>query len=326
MSKSEQLSENEMNKLLEIFFPNFHNEKNRLSQQDLHLIHYTNAETAQKILLTKTFWMRDSRCLNDYMELHHGLLMLRKALTGKRGQENFASSLNSVHSDAFEEIDFRFNEIIDGLNSGVYLGCFSEHSLTEDAFGRLSMWRAYGGPLASVGIVFSRTAFFNEENPLETTVSPVAYFADNEVEEEIVKIGKNISDSREFLKTIDRRILIGSILEMLKYAIICTKHKGFREEREWRLINSPYFGTSSFVNYDVECIKGIPQRVCKIPIVSNPEIGLSGATLSQLVKQIIIGPSQYPDTIANAFVEILRSEGIENPEERVVMSSIPLRL
>jgi hypothetical protein len=41
---------------------------------------------------------------------------------------------------------------------------------------------------------------------------------------------------------------------------------------------------------------------------------------------IIIGPAQYPDSIREAFIYELNSQGVENPVSKVRISGIPVRV
>ena len=47
--------------------------------------------------------------------------------------------------------------------------------------------------------------------------------------------------------------------------------------------------------------------------------------LEEALEEIIIGPSQYAEVIALAFVRMLEELGIPNAAERVSKSNIPLR-
>lgn len=55
---------------------------------------------------------------------------------------------------------------------------------------------------------------------------------------------------------------------MLMAAATCMKHRGFIEEREWRVIYSPLVPGmySEFIEQRTEFINGIPQLVQKLPI------------------------------------------------------------
>jgi hypothetical protein len=68
---------------------------------------------------------------------------------------------------------------------------------------------------------------------------PVAYHADERAERELKLVTTNIKDNQKFLRSIDREMLVQSIYFMLMTSVVCLKHEGFHEEREWRIIYSP---------------------------------------------------------------------------------------
>lgn len=94
------------------------------------------------ILRTKEVWMRESSCMNDFMEVEHGLNCVIAAYAAD--EKAFKRALDSVHPNIIEEIEKLFDAWIPHLRSDTYLTCVSEHDAREDTFGRLSMWRAYG--------------------------------------------------------------------------------------------------------------------------------------------------------------------------------------
>lgn len=118
---------------------------------------------------------------------------------------------------------------------------------------------------------------------------------------------------------------IGAVLQMLRFAILCTKHPGFREEREWRVIYAPTYEVSPIIEKSFAFVSDIPQEIHLIPLVDAPAGGLYKADLPNLLYKLIIGPSQQPATLFQTFFHLLRDAGIDNPGERIVISSIPLR-
>jgi hypothetical protein len=60
-------------------------------------------------------------------------------------------------------------------------------------------------------------------------------------------------------------------------------------------------------------IGGIPQPVYKIPLRNIPEEDFVGVEIPELLDRIIIGPTEYPDAIQEAFTDLLSTCGVENP-------------
>lgn len=115
------------------------------------------------------------------------------------------------------------------------------------------------------------------------------------------------------------------VTNALHFAILSLKHPGFREEREWRVIHSPSLMPSPRIRYDIETINGVPQRVYKLPLMNFPEEGLIGATLPELIEEIIIGPTATPWPIYEALASKLEAKGMQDAWRRVRISNIPLR-
>jgi hypothetical protein len=49
------------------------------------------------------------------------------------------------------------------------------------------------------------------------------------------------------------------------------------------------------------------------------------ADIASILERIVIGPTEYPLAVWEAFVELLRKAGVSNPEEKVIWSNVPLR-
>ena len=308
--------------LLSIFFPHIHGRQKYAKLNNMRLVHYTSAEAAVNVLRTQKFWMRDSSCMNDYMEITHGLDSLTNAW---KDAASFRDALNSIFPNIFEGIEELFNDWIPHFERDTYISCFSEHLNAEDNLGRLSMWRSYGKSTA-VAVVMNNQAFFNETEEFSGLyVSPVDYCDGDALSSRLEIIAKNISDNANYLKTLGRDHIIGTISQFLKFTMICTKHVGFKEEREWRVLYCPKLESTTNVTCDVEVIDGIPQKVYKIPLIDKSKKGLVGFEIPKLIERIIIGPSRDPETIQKAFVDLLGGIDIPNPESKVFISEIPLR-
>jgi hypothetical protein len=103
------------------------------------------------------------------------------------------------------------------------------------------------------------------------------------------------------------------------------KHEGFSEEREWRVIHAPNRMPSDNLESSIETIAGVPQRIYKIPLRSDPSAGLTGLDLDQLIDRIIIGPTQFPWVMFEAFSSALTDAGVKNSASRIAISQIPVR-
>jgi hypothetical protein len=188
------------------------------------------------------------------------------------------------------------------------------------------MWRAYGGAASGVAMVLNRDVFAIESTTLNVYSSPVAYLDENEFHQSILEIIKGISSSTEFIKQFQREKILELIFQTFIFGATCSKHPGFKEEREWRVLHFPKLHPSTTLSHSIETIKGAPQEIYKIPLNDKPEKGLVGLEIPRLLNKIIIGPSKYPAPTYNAFVSILKQSGIQDATNRVIVSNIPLRI
>jgi hypothetical protein len=275
------------------------------------------------MLRNREVWLRKSSCMNDYMEVEHGLQCLESAYWGDSGKR-FQATLNAIFEGICKDIESLFDSWQGHFRSDTYLMCVSEHDDQEDDFGRLSMWRAYSEG-TGVALVLNNTVFLNPSDALKAYTSPVAYMDNRTFAEELHAIADAIQEASDFVYSQGREATIRCVFDAFKFASLCTKHPGFREKQEWRVVYSPSIASSVHLIKDIRIIKGIPQPIYKIPLRDIPDEGFVGTEIPSLLNRLIIGPSQYPGAMREAFLDLLSEAGIPEPSTRVCVSSIPLR-
>ena len=202
--------------------------------------------------------------------------------------------------------------------------CVSEHLPEEDRHGRLSMWRAYGGQ-TGVALVLNGGVMFRESHALGAYSSPVAYLTPDAFAADFARIAEAIAAEADYIRTLDRETIKSHAFNMLRFAVLCTKHPGFHEEREWRVVASPAMYPSELLSSSVEVVRGIPQTVLKVNLRNHPDQGLTGLALPELLNRIIIGPCEFPLVVLKAFHQLLTAAGVSEPESKIFVSDIPLR-
>lgn len=285
--------------------------------------YYTTAETAIKVLKHREIWMRNTRVMNDYMEVDHGLECLQDAYHSDAGGA-LKAALEKHYPGISAEFEGLFNAWIPSIRSDTYVTCVSEHSPEEDRYGRLSMWRAYGGA-AGVALILNGGVMLRPSEALGAYSSPVAYHDRLAVRSEMATAAARISRNPQLMEKLGREGAKSAVFHMLRFAAVCTKHPAFSEEREWRVVAMPSFEQTASLKMDVECIGSIPQRVLKIPLADQIDKGLHGLEPSAFVERVLIGPSDHAATVGQALHDALISAGIENPEDRIVFTGIPIR-
>jgi hypothetical protein len=316
-------SEQSAELLRRIFFPYASRREDDLVRRNGRFVHYTSASVAMSILQRKEVWMRNATTMNDFSEMEYGHACLINAYDDKPGSD-FKAALDKCHPDLRPEAETLFKGWSQVLKNGTYLTCISEHQDSEDTIGRLSMWRAYGGD-SGVALVLNNKAFTSTSLALRTYSSPVAYFGIEEFKAHFQQVADSMNNHLAFLAQVDREHVKLCLFNMFRFAMLGTKHPGFREEREWRIIHTPRLEPTDRLLKDLQVVRGIPQTVYKIPLKNIPEEGLTGVEISEILDHVIIGPTQYPQTMYEAFVDILTGAGVPDAGRKIRVSDIPLR-
>jgi len=291
-------------------------------KQYMRFVHYTSADAALKIIKSKRLWMRNTTCMSDYLEVHHGYEILRNVLREKANA--LFEALDAVAQDAGREAITLFDGWWDNIQLNTFIASMSEHDDAENMHGRLSMWRAFGGISARVAIVLRVPRVSPGASALNLVFSPVAYFTVDETRSEMNKVIDNIRANRDFLRSFDRQIIVNNVFQMLLMGVVCLKHEGFQEEREWRAVYCPELQPSPLMEFSTEIVGGIPQRVYKVPLEPKVPV-LADLDFARIFDRLIIGPSPYPWVMYDAFAEALKETGVPEAKDRVVTSGIPIR-
>lgn len=317
----------DIDKFYRELFPYANAKMDAAQKAGTRFVHYTSAQSALSIIQNETVWMRSARAMNDFSEVDHGLSCLRAAWNHEVHGHKFKSLLNSIEGGLAKRFEVAYTERLPERFNETFLISISEHGnkeLEEDKYGRLSMWRAYGGD-TNVAFVFNNGPFLRESSATNAYTSPVLYCDEASFCEEFSKVVSNLDEHLKTAKSPDSVQLFSILLNVFHFATLSTKHKGFSEEREWRVIYSPTMSPSDKITFDLETIAGVPQRVYKFPLKNYPEQGHFGVTIPELLSEIIIGPTSQGFLIYDALVRALESVGVEEAAKKVKISNIPLR-
>lgn len=309
--------------LIHLFYPQMA-ERLTFFENGGRLSHYTSAESGFKILRSQEVWLRNSLLMNDFSEIEHGLACLNAAWSSPYG-EIFQTWLDNKFPGVKDQIVETFAGHSSGFKSATFIMSLSEHIDEEDHYGRLSMWRAYGGK-NSVCLVMNSRIFNSETDELKVYSSPVMYKSVADFVTWFENWSNTIMASEEELLKQDPKLIAGYIFSAFRNAALCTKHPGFCEEKEWRVFHSPLIeGTSEWIRKDHEIIGGVPQEIIKLVLRDDAEKQVLGLSPESLLNRVIIGPSEHPLPLYHAFYNILAERGFDEPAGRLFISQIPLR-
>jgi hypothetical protein len=258
----------------------------------------------------------------DYSEVQHGFHLMNSFFLDPENNKSFIAALDNCHPEVSKDAFLAFSHWWDRNRFETYITSISEHDDSEDEHGRLSMWRAFGGNAARVALVFRLPYATDGSMNLNLLFSPVAYLTEAETHEVIREVIQNLVENVDFLRSVDRQRVVNITFYMLLAGVVCLKHEGFREEREWRAIHIPMVRSSPLMKSSVETVAGIPQTVYHIPLDASCDQAVKDLDMGKILDRVIIGPTQYPLAMQRAFQIKLMESGCSAP---VVMSKIPLR-
>ncbi len=312
-----------------VFMPQARKQRDEFfnSDPDPRFVHYTSADSALKIITSKRIWMRSTVCMSDYREIEHGYDILSRYFHPEKSNfVNFCNALDaSVPGAAKEAFDLFNGWWHPGIRFHTYIASISEHRRSEDLHGRLSMWRAVGKTSTRVAIVFRAPRISGGADALKVMFSPVAYLTEAQVQTVLDEVIMNIQAEAALLRSLPRQTVVGLFFQTLRVGVACLKHDGYSEEREWRAIYSPKLAASKLMGVSTQVIGGVPQIFHELPLDVTVEPVLADLDLARMFDRLIIGASQFPLPIADAFTEALSKAGVSDAGNRVVVSGIPIR-
>jgi hypothetical protein len=265
--------------------------------------------------------------MNDYSEIKYGIELFNRALSSEAIGPRFERLLNSMNCDLHARLINSLRAIFESQNSQTYIACLSEHgnSPNDLLYGRLSMWRAYGGN-ENVALIFNGEVVTGSDGPSGAFVSPVLY----------ADLGKFISKFSILLDRLDHHLpsfqhidpesILRTLVWVFHFATISTKHPGFSEEREWRIIYSPeYFGESTHLIHEEVEIDGVRQSVYKMQLVYSNQPCSDRDVIRNALERILIGPTENPELIRANLLSSLHATGFDKSADMIKNSSIPFR-
>lgn len=307
-----------------IFIPGYIKSLEKIERKNKRFVYYTSAEVVSSILKERKIWLRNATTMNDFSEIGYGVGFVDEVLR-TAVETGFKDVINNIFPNTFEQIVNLIDRWKLDWKYETYIACISKHRRKEDFDGRLSMWRAYG----NTAMVIKNTPLVQVTDRLSVYGAPVRYLDWDEYWKTVETVMLAIKENRSFLESRDQDYLIDGINRLFLITAITTKHPGFREEREWRIYYRPsdakLHHKQSLLKSEQVVVKGVPQKVFKLPLEHVPEMDLFYADIPSLLDRIIIGPTEYPYVTANSYRDILEELGVKNIDDKIHISRIPLR-
>lgn len=305
------------------------NENSFLEKKPL-LAHYTSIENFENILKNNNIWFSNPLYMNDLEEIRFGVLEGHKLFISNENLERELSI--EIYEKLIENFNHYFNEFSNAHAIDVYAFCLTEHDPEKDDNGKLSMWRGYGGNGSGVAIVFDTKKMGDTpDNPL--IIASVEYKSNRERIDWInAKIDKFIEYIKEMNFTRENIYLAAHALfqRLLVFALF-TKHKGFEEEKEWRLVYVKHWVADYNLSSRLENMlsyhfgkRGIEPKFI-LPIEPMEGIISEGITLENMIESIIVGPTISNQLTQQSIKKMLKKLGKEALIDKLKFSDIPFR-
>lgn len=264
--------------------------------------------------------------MNDVDELRFGI---REGASRFRNSKEIKESLDSNQLNLlYGHFDYYLNQFANEHVLDVYAFCLSRHDEIKHRDGLLSMWRGYGSHGNGAAIVIDTSKL--ESMPSSSLViAPVKYGAEQERIDWIDNKLKDFAALLVKLNLADEYLYLAAsaIFERIKQFAIFTKHHGFSEEKEWRVV---YFKErdkasklSSMLSYSIGR-NGVEPKL-KLRLESVDGHIQDGISLVNIVHKIILGPGISKPLAKASFERMLEKINKDELKSKVVASTIPFR-
>jgi hypothetical protein len=296
----------------------------RLRDNPPLLAHYTSIHVAEQIIKNEEIWLSHPFYMNDHSELRFGML---------QGIQHFPSYVQAAVATPqrtrllLEAFNFYVGHMNENTLLNTYVLCLSEHA-ADDKDGILSMWRSYASQGHGVALIFNMR---NIPNPPQAPlrIAKVIYGSPDERKRFLRDGLEDWSKITRAADLDDNQLYLAALgaFQFIKAFALITKHKGFDEEAEWRIIYVPEYDPDnrlvSQFGYFISPRGVEPKLKFKIaPVLGGQPESLS---LANLVEFILLGPSISSPIAKSAFSRILSDTCLKDFGDRVFASTIPLR-
>jgi hypothetical protein len=299
---------------------------NHFPDQRPLLAHYTSLTVAESILKHNEIWLSNPLFMNDYEELAFGLQTGRRIIEESKELED-AFGDGDLHFEFISNFDGNYRKFENEEALEVFIACFSKHE-TQDNDGILSMWRGYGHDGKGVAFIFDTSEisvppvsplilapiqYATTENRIKYLNDRITYFA---------KLVSDINWERRYI------YLAANVLfeRLMKYSLF-TKHIGFSEENEWRIVYTPSQdkanALSPMIGYH-NGPRGIEPKM-RLKIEAIPGVTADDFGLDKTLHGILLGPSGASILAESSFKRMLKLLGKPDLVRNVRSSKIPFR-
>jgi Protein of unknown function (DUF2971) len=290
------------------------------------LAHYTSIDVLEKIMKTDEIWFSNPLFMNDLEEVRFGLqqgarlFLQSEAVTQACRTPSRANRIKNAFSHYYNQFDQEHA-------FDTYVFCLSEHD-PANTDGLLSMWRGYGGQGNGAALVFNTNFVTRTENTPLILTRVYYQSADKRIE----WLNNKLTKWCEILTSAsipDDKLHVAAYLffYVIKFFALKSKHNGFLEEREWRIIYMPErdpqgVWKDKFKQHYLIGTRGVePKLIYKIAPLDASQTW----TFATILDKIILGPTLSSWLARRSIERMLETVGKTEFCQKVSASGIPLR-
>lgn len=292
------------------------------------LAHYCSVSTLESMLKGRQLWLSNPLYMNDLEEVRFGIN------TGMRLALGNASLREALASDEREKLFFGalenlFNYFANEHVFDLYVACFSAHDPDEDD-GRLSMWRAYGASGNGAALVFDVNSVSKPGVDYSGLLLGRVHYGTAAEREGWLEV--KVLEAADLVRELDVPIgqlplIAAALFERIKLMAVFSKHIGFAEEREWRLVylseHDAQKRYEQHLGYHLGP-RGVEPKL-KLPIHGAVPWLDNELNVESLVHRIILGPSVSNPLAKRSIGRMLDVVGFPDLKDKLRACSIPLR-
>jgi hypothetical protein len=296
----------------------------------IYMAHYTSLYALEKIIERNEIWFSNPLFMNDQEEMRFGISEVRRILELASAGSPLSDLAGGI--DNFNRILQLYNEFIKRFDENVafdtYVFCLSEYNPQDQPDGRLSMWRGYGANGNGVALVFN-TGFVTPVEGSPLLIGKVRY-ADAKQRADLIE-----NSFRECLELLSKHPISGqtmwvtawNMFRMALYHALLSKHPGFKEEEEWRIIYLKDLDKNELMKdrfgYFIRGTTVEPKL--KFPIQPLQLEPRQEWTFDGILERIVLGPTHATPLAVASAKRMMESLGRREFVKKIWVSQIPYR-
>jgi hypothetical protein len=244
------------------------------------LFHYTDLNGLKGIITEHDLWLTDALYSNDDAEIKFGVKIAQNQI---QSMLNTDPNKDNLLNDYLKTLA----KLLEQPREGVYICCFCE----EDDI--LSQWRAYGGNGNGVSIQLDLSEFDRyTANQKFGVLSIWKVVYEERKQQDTIK--RAISNTfRDFQTTLPPIEIAQKAKDIIDFFIPTFKDRGFREEKEWRMILVPSPSRNIKPLYRVSHDMLIPYYSFRDLVLITAQSQTELKVWKLPIRKVLIGPGRH---------------------------------